>query len=306
MFSVVAGLRMSRARALVRLVGMSDPFVEHRPRLLALAYRLLGSMAEAEDAVQDTHEKWLRAARVEVVSPKAWLEKALTNRCLDVLGSARVRRETYVGPWLPEPVPTDDGPLSGETLDTISLAFLTLLERLSPLERAVFVLAEAFDYSTSEIAQALGREEPAVRQLLHRARAHVREGRPRFSASREAHETLLMTFLQSVMEGDVAKVEHLLANGAVLRTDAGGKTRAALKEVVGANRVARGLVGIARKGTPPARVELRQVNGAPVLLSFDAAGQVTGVFDIETDGARIFTVSVVLNPDKLHQLSRPS
>lgn len=297
---------MSRARALFRLVGMTDPFVEHRPRLLALAYRLLGSMAEAEDAVQDTHEKWLRTAQAEIISPRAWLEKALTNRCLDVLGSARVKREEYVGPWLPEPVPTDAGPLSGEALDTISLAFLTLLERLSPLERAVFVLAEAFDYSTPEIAAALGREESAIRQLLHRARGHVREGRPRFAPTKQAHENLLTTFLAAVAEGDVGKIETLLASDAVLRTDAGGKARAALKEIVGSNKVARGFIGISRKGSPPAGFAMREVNGAPVLLMLDAAGHVIGVLDVETDGERIFTISVVLNPDKLKQMSPPN
>jgi RNA polymerase sigma-70 factor (ECF subfamily) len=297
---------MSRGHALFRLVGMTDPFVEHRPRLLALAYRMLGSLAEAEDAVQDTHEKWLRTAREEVLSPRAWLEKTLTNRCLDVLGSARLQREEYVGTWLPEPVATDTGPLAGEKLDTISLAFLTLLERLSPLERAVFVLAEAFDYSTPEIAKALGREEPAVRQLLHRAREHVHTGRPRFSPTREAHETLLTTFLAAVAEGDVAKVESLLASDAVLRTDAGGKARAALNEIAGANRVARGLIGISRKGAPPAGFAMRELNGAPMMLLLDEEGCVTGVFDVETDGEHIFTVSVVINPDKLKHVSPPS
>ena len=284
---------------------MSDPFIVHRNRLLALAYRLLGSWADAEDVVQDAHVRWLDADASTIESPRAWLERVVTNRCLDVMKSARTRRETYVGPWLPEPVPTGAETLLGEKIDpeSLSLAFLTLLERLSPLERAVYVLAVAFDYTHAEIATALGRDEAAMRQLLHRAREHVREGRPRFAPDRAAHAQLLGAFAAACMQGDVSQIEVLLARDAVVRSDGGGSAKAALREIHGANSSARFVVGITRKGGAAFEVEMRDVNGWPALVGF-VAGKPALVLEIETDGAQIYTVSMVLNPTKLTQFSR--
>ncbi len=277
---------------------MTDFFSTRRPRLVALAYRMLGSSAEAEDVVQDAHERFLAAEGL--VAPHAWLDRVVTNLCLDRMKSARARREAYVGPWLPEPIVTHGATWSGAPVDpeSISLAFLTLLERLTPLERAVYVLAEAFDYTAEEIAVAVAREPAAVRQALHRAREHVRAGKPRFAPSRDAHEAIVGTFVGAVMTGDVAAVERLLARDVVVRSDGGGKTRAALKEVRGANAVARMILGIARRADPSARVERREMNGWPAIVTL-LGDAVVGVTELETDGATIFTISLVANPDKL-------
>jgi RNA polymerase sigma-70 factor (ECF subfamily) len=283
---------------------VNDPFLAYRNRLLALAYRILGSWADAEDVVQDAHVCWLDTDAESIDSPRAWLERVVTNRCLDVLKSARVQRETYVGPWLPEPVPTEASTLHGEPFDpeSLSLAFLTLLERLSPLERAVYVLAVAFDYTNAEIAAALDRDEAAVRQLLHRAREHVRAGRPRFAPDRDAHARLLGAFAMACTQGDASQVASLLASDAVVRSDGGGRTRAALRELHGADPCSRFLVGITRKGGAPFDVEVRDVNGWPALVGF-VAGKPALVLEIETDGTQIFTVSMVLNPEKLTQFA---
>lgn len=282
---------------------MLDPFPTHRPRLLALAYRLLGSWAEAEDVVQETHLSWLERDDTPLDSERAWLERVVTNRCLDVLKSARVRREAYVGPWLPEPMASSEVQLGAVDVEAISLAFLTLLERLSPLERAVYVLAEAFDYSHEEIARALHKEPAAVRQLLHRARAHVQEGRPRFAPDRTAHEAIVGSFFGAVLSGDIPALEQLLVTDATVRTDGGGKARAALNVVTGANRVARFFVGVATKQPPGARFELLDINGWPSIVSL-VGDEVIGVTQFETDGARIYSVSTVANPDKLAALTK--
>lgn len=279
-----------------------DPFPTLRPRLLSLAYRLLGSWAEAEDVVQESHLAWLERGDGEVQSPQAFLERVVTNRCLDVLKSARAKRETYVGPWLPEPMlSTELHAPAARDLEGVSLAFLALLERLSPLERAVYVLAEAFDYSHEEIATALGREPAAVRQLLHRAREHVKAGRPRFAPDVQAHQAMLNSFFGAVLEGDVAKVERLLVADASIRTDGGGRVRAAINVVHGANRVARFCIGVSRKQPPGALIEFADVNGAPSLVVREN-GRVTSVLQLETDGQQVFSVLLVSNPDKLAAL----
>jgi RNA polymerase sigma-70 factor (ECF subfamily) len=281
---------------------MSTAFEDHRARLVALAYRVLGSRAEADDVVQEAHLRFLRTES-PVDSPKAWLDRVVTNLCLDQLKSARVARETYVGTWLPEPVATEggrwqDGPADPES---ISLAFLSLLELLSPLERAVYVLAEAFDYAPDEIASVLAKEPAAVRQTLHRAREHVRAGRPRFAPSAAAHERLLSVFLGAVMAGDVSRVEALLAADAVARTDGGGRAKAALRDIRGAQKVARFVFGLAKKVGPELHLEVREINGWPALVVFDGMRPVN-VISVETDGERIYSLFSVVNPDKLERL----
>lgn len=280
---------------------MSDAFTPLEPRLKSLAYRLLGSWADAEDVVQEAHLAFL-ALSERPASDKAWLETVVTNKCLDVLKSARSRRETYVGPWLPEPM------LSTELLAekdpfSVSLAFLTLLERLSPLERAAFVLAEAFDYSAEEIGQTLQREAPAVRQLLHRAREHVHDRKPRFHPDDETRQQVMSAFFTAVTSGDVAAIEQVLVEQARLRSDGGGKVRAALNELTGASRIARFFVGIAAKNTVAFEYRVAHVNGAPSLLVL-AGGVVQMVVQLETDGRRVTELSLVLNPDKLGALSK--
>jgi RNA polymerase sigma-70 factor (ECF subfamily) len=282
---------------------MTDAFLSIRPRLLALAYRMLGSWAEAEDVVQETHLAWVERKGPPLESERAWLERVVTNRCLDVLKSARVQRASYVGPWLPEPMLTDDVQTPGAVdVEAVSLAFLTLLERLSPLERAVYVLAEAFDYSHDDVAKALGKEPAAVRQLLHRAREHVSAGKPRFAPDPSAHQAMLGSFFGAVLQGDVTEVEKLLVKNATVKTDGGGKVRAAINVITGANRVARFFIGVAQKQPPDARFEVMDVNGQPSIVML-VDDMVVGVTQIETDGALIHGVSTVANPDKLASLT---
>jgi RNA polymerase sigma-70 factor, ECF subfamily len=269
-------------------------FEAERGRLFAIAYRMLGSAAEAEDVVQ---EAWLRAQSAGAVdSPRAWLATVVTRLCVDQLKSARARREQYVGPWLPEPVATDEHETDRES---ISLAFLVLLERLSPVERAVYLLHEVFDYSHAETAAIVGKDEAAARQIFHRAREHVVAGRPRFARSREEHARLVGEFVAAVGRGDVAGLAALLAEEATAWTDSGGKARAARKPVRGADAVSRFFVGLVRKGNAAAfDVSMGDVNGWPALL-LHQHGTLVQVVTFETDGERIHGVRVVLNPDKL-------
>jgi RNA polymerase sigma-70 factor, ECF subfamily len=280
----------------------SDLFEAERPRLTAFAYRLLGSWSDAEDVVQDA---WLRLRNhaETVEAPGPWLTRVVTNLCLDRRKSAQATRETYVGPWLPEPVATEHGQLRGVPVDpdAISLAFLTLLERLSPLERAAYLLAEAFDYDHGEIARVLGREPAAIRQLLHRAREHVKAGKPRFTASADDQQQMLITFLQTCAEGNLAGLTSLLSAQAVALSDGGGKVRAALNPVVGADRVARLLLGLAKKGGPPMTFELRELNGVPSVVGL-VEGKVSQILQLEFDEGLVRTLLLVSNPDKLRHL----
>lgn len=273
-------------------------FTEHRARLFGLAYRMLGSAAEAEDVLQEAHVRWESAERSEIESPGAWLTTVVTRLCLDQLKSARARRETYVGPWLPEPVPTADAPLEPLDLESISFAFLLLLENLSPLERAVFVLKEVFDYSYAEIAGMLGREESACRQLGHRAKEHLRARRPRFAPSREQHEKLLGAFLGAVGQGDLAGLQRLLADDVVARSDGGGRVRAALNPLFGVDHVSRFFMGLARKGLPGFTFGIEEINGWPAVVTYHE-GAVFNAMLIETDDEKIHAIHVVANPDKL-------
>jgi RNA polymerase sigma-70 factor (ECF subfamily) len=273
-------------------------FESQRRRLFGIAYRMLGSAAEAEDAVQ---EAWLRfaGAAAGIDSPPAWLAQVVTRICLDQLKSARARRESYVGPWLPEPLRTD-GSGDGVDPDSISVAFLLLLESLSPLERAVYLLHEVFDYRHAEVAAIVGRDEATCRQLLHRAREAVRERRPRFRPSREAHQRLLSGFLGAIASGDVAGLRALLTDDVRSLSDGGGKVQAARRVVEGKDEVARMLVGLYKKADPkmPLSVDPIEVNGWPAVL-VSAHGRPFEVLTIETDGERIVAVYMQLNPDKL-------
>jgi RNA polymerase sigma-70 factor (ECF subfamily) len=282
----------------------TDPgraFVELRSRLVNLAYRMFGSWSEAEDVVQDTHLAWAQRDHSDVLSPRAFLETAVTRRCLDVMKSARARREAYVGPWLPEPILTTELEAERDPR-AVSLAFLTMLERLSPLERAVFVLAEAFDYSHDELARTLGKEPAAVRQLLHRAREHVAARQVRFAPNAEAHQAVLASFFGAVMSGDVAQVEQLLVEQAYARTDSGGKARAARNVVSGANRVARFFLGLAQKAPSTYGYVPMDVNGWPSIVTVED-GRVINVLQLETDGHRVVGVDIIVNPEKLSRLS---
>lgn len=277
----------------------AELFESHRRQLRAVAYRMLGSLAEAEDAVQEAYLRWQSVDPATIDSPRAFLTTVVTRLCLDQLKAARRTRETYVGPWLPEPVLTASDSSDPETL---SLAFLVLLESLSAAERAAYLLHEAFDYSHAEVAQILDKDEAACRQLCHRARTHIAQRRPRFAASKEQHLRLLSGFVQAVGAGDLAGLTGLLSADVVSYADGGGKVRAALNPVRGASSVAR--LYMSRKGLTwlgPAQSEIADVNGWPSLI-LRREGRAQLVLTIETDGETISTVHLIVNPDKLARI----
>jgi RNA polymerase sigma-70 factor (TIGR02957 family) len=290
---------------------MVESLEAYRPLLFSIAYRMLGSATDAEDIAQEAFVRYaavtMRDGEAAVRSPKALLTTITTRLCLDELKSARVRRERYVGPWLPEPVMTEDGPLSPletvEQRESISLGFLALLERLSPAERAVFVLREAFDYAYDEIASALGRTAQTCRQLHHRASRHLAEARPRFQSVPEAHRLLVEQFVAAANGGDVRALEGLLATDAVLISDGGGKAAAALNPIHGFDRIIRFLVGIGTKAPADTRTVLVEVNGELAFLTL-VGDQPIAVSAVELVDGRIQTIRAVVNPDKLAYFAR--
>jgi RNA polymerase sigma-70 factor, ECF subfamily len=282
----------------------AEEFEELRPLLFAIAYRILASVSEAEDAVQDT---WLRyqASPTQPTSAKAYLSAAVTRVSIDVLRSARVRREEYAGEWFPEPLLTDpyqDPERSAELADSVSMAALLLLERLTPLERAVFVLREVFGFGFPEIASAVGRSEAACRQLAVRARRHMDAGRPRFEADRREREELAGRFFGALADGDVDGLRELLADDVQLVGDSGGKAPQ-WKHIVGAEKVARVLAAMV---TPFARIgvgmEPHEVNGQPGAIFRDRDGRVLNTWALDILDGRIQMIRSVLNPDKLGHL----
>lgn len=280
----------------------TEEFERYRPLLLGLAYRLLGSMWDAEDIVQDAYLRWTRTDTAGVREPRAFLVTVVSRLALDELRSARVTREAYPGPWLPEPVPTDDlGPLETAALrDTVSYATVHLLERLTPPERAVFVLREAFGLPYDAIATTIGATQANCRQMYHRARGHLAEDRERFRPSREEHVELLNRFLDAASSGDLAELTALLSEDVVSWNDGGGKVKAALRPVAGRDNVIAFFAGLVRRyamGDP----RIVEVNGEPALLtSMDGKQQYVG---IEIADGRIRTIYAVLNPDKLTRFS---
>jgi RNA polymerase sigma-70 factor, ECF subfamily len=283
-------------------VTRAEEFEELRPLMFAIAYRLLGSVAEAEDAVQET---WLRyeTSPTQPASTKAFLSAVVTRVSIDVLRSARVRRESYVGQWFPEPLLTDpyeDPERSAELADSVSMAALLLLERLSPLERAVFVLREVFGFGFPEVAVAVGRSEAACRQLAVRARRHMDLGRPRFEADRREREELAARFFDALRDGDIDGLRELLAADVQLVGDGGGKAPALARSVFGADNVARLLASIFPLLVKiDATVEPRELNGHPGAIVRDRDGKVVGTMTLDVLGGRIQTIRSVANPDKL-------
>ncbi|HEY9496047.1 MAG TPA: RNA polymerase sigma-70 factor [Intrasporangium sp.] len=283
----------------------AEEFEQLRPLLFAIAYRILGSVVEAEDAVQET---WLRfeATQTEPVSTKAFLSAVVTRVSIDVLRSARVRREEYVGPWFPEPLiadPYDDPARSAELADSVSMAALLLLERLSPLERAVFVLREVFHFEYDEIASAVGRSEDACRQLASRARRHMDAGKPRFDADRREREQLAERFFAALRDGELGQLQDLLAADVQIIGDGGGKAPAFARGVTGLDRVIRVLEGLVPAvAAVDLGVEPHEVNGEPGAILRDADGRVIGTLALDILGGRVQTIRGVLNPDKLRHL----
>lgn len=296
-------------------LGPDASFEPYRRRLLGLAYRMLGSMADAEDAVQDTYLRWHATDRNKVSDPKAFLMTTTTRICLDMLTSARARREEYVGPWLPEPV-VDTAALAPdsrtELAEDLSIALLLTLDRLSPLERAAFLLHDVFDYSFTEVALTLERSEAACRQLAARARSHIREVRPRGATAPlqrpdkidARHEQLMSAFVTATRSGDLAALTQLLASDVRVVSDGGGKVAAALNVLEGADRAARFLIGGTRKGMrDDYTLRFAPINGLPGIVVDGPDGPVqTAAFEIE--GETIRALYVVRNPDKLRHLAQ--
>jgi RNA polymerase sigma-70 factor, ECF subfamily len=279
-------------------------FAESRPQLFAVAYRMLGTVSDAEDVLQDAYLRWQSTSRADVETPAAYLTTIVTRLCLDALKSARVQRETYVGPWLPEPLLTEAAPdpaEAAELADSLSMAFLVLLESLSPLERAAFLLREVFGYEYADIAGVLERDETACRQLVSRANRHVESRRPRFAASRADGERLTTEFLVACGSGDVDRLMQLLASDVVLNSDGGGKVSAARRPIFGADDVARFLVGITKDPPADVSVRLTRVNGDPGCV-VSSGGTVLFVVALEIDGQQVTGVNIVRNPEKLTRL----
>jgi RNA polymerase sigma-70 factor (TIGR02957 family) len=287
-----------------------EEFDELRPSAFAIAYRMLGSVSEAEDVVQEGFLRLhrARAGGERIASPRAYLSTVVSRLSLDHLRSAAVRRETYVGEWLPEPLvaSADDDPArKAEMADSLSLAFLVLLESLSPEQRAAFLLREVFDEPYDRIAEIVGTSEQNARQLATRARRHVEERRPRFEASREQREELATRFFAAVEEGDLQGLEELLAHDVVLRGDGGGKAPALKRAIHGRARVARTLVAGLRAGTRLVGFSLRreEVNGQPGALFLDREGRLIAVMSLDVAEGQIQSVSSIVNPDKLRHLA---
>lgn len=285
-----------------------------RPGLLRLAYRMTGSRAEAEDILQDAWLRWQRADIAAVGNDRAYLSRTVARLAIDHMRRIAVRRETYVGPWLPEPLPTTDVPASlsggdpGSGLDLaedVSLALMMVLESLAPEERAAFLLREAFDLPYEELSATLGKSEDACRQMVSRARTRLRERRPRFEATDEDHTRLLAAFSEAAQAGDVAAIAALLTADASIVTDGGGKVSAALRVVTGAADVAKLVAHVAtRAGAPQGSVRLARINGRP---GFVVGGEAHPemYYSIDVEEGRIAAVYVVRNPDKLARLGEP-
>jgi RNA polymerase sigma-70 factor (TIGR02957 family) len=281
---------------------------ELRGPTFAIAYRMLGSVAEAEDVVQETllrvHGALERGERLD--SPRAYAATVATRLAIDALRSARARREAYPGDWLPEPVvsdPREDPARQAEMADSLSLAFLVLLESLSPEQRAVLLLRDVFDYGYDEIARIVGKSEANVRQLAVRARRHVEDRRPRFEASRAQREELARRFFAAAQEGDVKALEQLLAHDVVLQGDGGGKVPALARALHGRGRVARTLAAWGRAGARIAgSFRLAEVNGQPGALLLDGDGRLIGVMALDVAGGQVQGIRSIVNPDKLAHL----
>jgi RNA polymerase sigma-70 factor, ECF subfamily len=281
-------------------------FDQYRSLLFSIAYRMLGSVADAEDMLQETFIRWQQAANNNIDSPRAFLVTIVSRLCINHLQSARVQREEYVGQWLPEPIVTDPGsdPLAIIKVDeSLSMAFLVLLERLTPVERAVFLLREVFEYEFSEIAAVLGQSEVNCRQILRRARQHVSAMRPRFKVSSKKQNDLLQRFLEAMGTGDMEGLVALLSSDVVLHSDGGGKAIAVPNLIHGADNVARGILGGFRKLLPKTLVRrLARINGEPGVVSY-LDGKPYSVFTLDAVDGRVRAIYILTNPEKLSHLA---
>ena len=285
-----------------------ESFESYRPYLFSIAYRMLGSAMDAEDMVQETYLRYQTTPAEPIRSLKAYLTTIIIRLCMDQLQLARRKREVYVGPWLPEPILTTTTPSSGDPAErvdieeSISLAFLVLLEQLQPFERAVFLLREVFEYAFAEIASMLGKSEEACRRSFSRAKQHLKGHRPRFPASPETHRKLLSGYFRAVENGEMTKLQNLLAEEVTLWADSGGKVKgAALRPISGRDAVARFSVGTKRFLPEDYRVEMAEVNLQPALI-FRTGDQALLVLTIEVEAERIQAIRIIANPEKLARM----
>ena len=289
---------------------MADAYEDLRPLLFSIAYRMLGSVTEAEDIVQDAFVRYqgaLADPSAEIESPKAYLSAVTTRLAIDHLRSARVRKENYVGEWLPEPLLTDETALDGaryvEEADSLSMAFLLVLERLSPVERAVFLLHDVFDYGYDEVARIVDRSEDNCRQLVSRARRHIHEEKPRFEASRRQRDELAARFFDAVGEADMDGLIELLAADVVVYGDGGGRTPSWPRPIVGRDRVARLMRGIGTKARElGVSMQPTEINGQPGALWHDESGALVSAMTLDIADGAVQTIRSVVNPDKLSHL----
>lgn len=286
----------------------TETFEEQRGLLFGIAYRMLGSAMEAEDMVQETYLRYQAVAQETIESPRAFLSTVITRLCLDQLKSAKSKREEYFGMWLPEPIRTD-GTTMGKSpaqvmgdLESLSFAFMVLLEKLSPVERAVFLLREVFDYDYAEIARIVQKEEAACRQILSRARRHIHENRPRFESTREEHDQIFGQFLMAIQGGDLNGLMGLLSDDVASYADGGGKRSAATRVIEGPERVAKFLIGLATHSqSDKYSVEVTEVNGRSAIIIYDEAHLVFSVMTVDIYEGKVHALRSVLNPDKLTQ-----
>ncbi|HEV2645546.1 MAG TPA: RNA polymerase sigma-70 factor [Acidobacteriaceae bacterium] len=281
----------------------TNTFSEQRRYLLSVAYRMTGSMSDAEDLLQEAFLRWQQASAQEIRSPRAFLTTIVVRLALNHLDSARVRREQYIGEWLPEPVLTTTTHDPVELAESLTMAFLVLLESLTPPERAVFLLHEVFDFSHTEIAAILDKSEPSCRQLLTRAKQAVRQRRPRFAPAPAAAAELTEQFTTAMKTGNLGKLMSLMHEDIVIYSDGGGQTSAALNPIAGKDRASRFLAGITRKNGDGITRRFAEINGQPGILAFNN-GKARGAAIFDMDHDRIRTIYIVVNPDKLHHLPK--
>ncbi len=286
-------------------IDTSQLFNEYRILLFSIAYRMLNSATDAEDIVQEAFVRWLQASDEEIQSPKAYLSKVVVRLCIDHLRSNSVQREVYTGPWLPEPLLTEERPELAETAilaESLSFAFLILLEKLSPLERAVFLLREIFDYSYPEIVAIVDKSESNCRQIFHRAQQHLSQQRSRFKASHEQQERMALQFMQASLNGDMQGLLQLLSDDIIFTGDSGGKVRGtAFKPVHGRENVVRGTIGALSKFYSHLQPRIKQVNGQVALVGY-AGDEPQAILWLESDGLLIHRIYTIINPDKLQWL----
>ncbi|GCE21379.1 RNA polymerase sigma-70 factor [Dictyobacter kobayashii] len=285
--------------------NIEQTFNQYRLLLFSIAYRMLGSATDAEDMVQEAFVRWMQTSQETVQSPKAYLSTVVVRLCIDQERSARVQREVYVGPWLPEPLHLEQYPDLGQGAlldESLSYAFLIMLQKLGPLERAVLLLRDVFDYEYAEIAAMVDKSEANCRQVLRRAHQHLEQDRARFAVSQEQQERLTSQFLSASLNGDMQGLLNLLAEDVVFTGDGGGKVRAGLKPVSGADKVARGMLGGLRFMPAGVQARIEEINGQPAIVGYHD-NRPYGVILLEVLGTRIQRVYTILNPDKLRALT---